>query len=500
MAKYESAKVADCEKIEKHEIPPEAQEAYLALKKVGFEAYFVGGCVRDILMGKKPKDWDITTNAKPEEIVKLYEKSFYENKYGTVSVVSATEDPTLKTIEITPYRVESKYSDQRHPDAVRFAEKLEEDLKRRDFTINALALDLESGKIIDFFGGREDLQKGIIKAVGEAKERFAEDALRMMRAVRLATELNFKLEDKTREALQENSVSLEMIAKERIRDELEKIMMASDPARGFELMREYGVLKYVMPELEKGFGVTQNKDHIFTVWDHNLRALSHAAEKGWSLEVRMGALLHDIAKPHTKRGDGPKSTFYGHDVVGGRMTEKALTRLKFPQKFVDRVSKLVRHHLFFSDTAVITLSAVRRVVRNVGPENIDDLMKVRFCDRIGMGRPKEQPFRLRKYQAMIEEVSRDPISVGMLNIDGERVMSAARLSPGPKIGSILNILLDEVLDDPKLNTEAYLLNKAQGLATLSDQDLAQAGMEAKKRSSMAEEEVIEEIEKKYHVK
>ncbi|MEK7647240.1 MAG: HD domain-containing protein [Patescibacteria group bacterium] len=500
MVKYESVKVADCEKIEKCEIPPEAQEVYSVLKKAGFEAYFVGGCVRDLLLDKKPKDWDITTNARPEEIEKLYKKSFYENKYGTVSVISETEDPALKTIEITPYRLESKYSDQRHPDEVRFTEKLEEDLKRRDFTINALALDMESGGIIDFFGGREDLKKGLIKAVGEPKERFAEDALRIMRAVRLATELNFGLDDKTQQALQKNSASLEVIAKERIRDELEKILKTPQPARGFELMREYGVLKYVMPELERGFGVTQNKDHIFTVWDHNLRALSHAAEKDWNLEVRMGALLHDIAKPHTKRGEGPKSTFYGHDVVGGRMTEQMLTRLKFPQKFVEKVSKLVRYHLFFSDTAVITLSAVRRVVRNVGQENIDDLMRVRFCDRIGMGRPKEQPFRLRKYQAMIEEVSRDPISVGMLNINGERVMAATNISPGPRIGSILNILLDEVLDDPKLNTETYLAKRIQELALLSDEDLTRAGVAAKKRSSMVEEEAIGEIEKKYHVK
>ena len=494
----------------KYKIPEEIKRIYDTLKNAGYEAYLVGGCVRDLLLGKKPKDWDITTNARPEEIEKLYEKSFYENQFGTVSAITDSEDETLKVVEITPYRLESKYSDKRHPDAVKFTGKLEDDLKRRDFTVNAMALNLEtqtgsvfpvSGFMLyDFFGGQEDLKKAVIRAVGEPTERFEEDALRIMRAVRLAAELDFSIEEKTSQAIKEKGELLDIIAKERIKDELVKIIMSDRPQKGLESMRETGILKYVLPELEEGWGVTQNKEHIFKVWEHNLRSLEHAVKNNYSLEIRMAALLHDVGKPRAKRGEGPDSTFYSHDVIGGKMAKEILFRLKFSKKFTETVSKLVRYHLFFSDTDVITLSAVRRLVRNVGPENIWDLIKVRFCDRMGMGRPKERPFRLRKYQAMVEQVLRDPISVKMLKINGNRLMKITNLEPGPKIGDILNILLEDVLDDPELNTAEYLENKAKELAVLPDQELKKLGKEAKKKSITVEEEVIGEIKGKYYVK
>ena len=494
----------------KYKIPEEIKRIYDTLKNAGYEAYLVGGCVRDLLLGKKPKDWDITTNARPEEIEKLYEKSFYENQFGTVSAITDSEDETLKVVEITPYRLESKYSDKRHPDAVKFTGKLEDDLKRRDFTVNAMALNLEtqtgsvfpvSGFMLyDFFGGQEDLKKAVIRAVGEPTERFEEDALRIMRAVRLAAELDFSIEEKTSQAIKEKGELLDIIAKERIKDELVKIIMSDRPQKGLESMRETGILKYVLPELEEGWGVTQNKEHIFKVWEHNLRSLEHAVKNNYSLEIRMAALLHDVGKPRAKRGEGPDSTFYSHDVIGGKMAKEILFRLKFSKKFTETVSKLVRYHLFFSDTDVITLSAVRRLVRNVGPENIWDLIKVRFCDRMGMGRPKERPFRLRKYQAMVEQVLRDPISVKMLKINGNRLMKITNLEPGPKIGDILNILLEDVLDDPELNTAEYLENKAKELAVLPDQELKKLSKEAKKKSITVEEEVIGEIKGKYYVK
>ncbi|MEK7133419.1 MAG: HD domain-containing protein [Patescibacteria group bacterium] len=494
----------------KYKIPEEIKRIYDTLKNAGYETYLVGGCVRDLLLGKKPKDWDITTNARPEKIEKLYEKSFYENQFGTVSAITDSEDETLKVVEITPYRLESKYSDKRHPDAVKFTGKLEDDLKRRDFTVNAMALNLEtqtgsvfpvSGFMLyDFFGGQEDLKKAVIRAVGKPTERFEEDALRIMRALRLAAELDFSIEEKTSQAIKEKGELLDIIAKERIKDELVKIIMSDRPQKGLESMRETGILKYVLPELEEGWGVTQNKEHIFKVWEHNLRSLEHAVKNNYSLEIRMAALLHDVGKPRAKRGEGPDSTFYSHDVIGGKMAKEILFRLKFSKKFTETVSKLVRYHLFFSDTDVITLSAVRRLVRNVGPENIWDLIKVRFCDRMGMGRPKDRPFRLRKYQAMVEQVLRDPISVKMLKINGNRLMKITNLEPGPKIGDILNILLEDVLDDPELNTAEYLENKAKELAVLPDQELKKLSKEAKKKSITVEEEVIGEIKGKYYVK
>ncbi|MBI5742493.1 MAG: HD domain-containing protein [Candidatus Niyogibacteria bacterium] len=471
----------------------------MALKDAGYEAYLVGGCVRDLLIGRKPKDWDITTNAKPEAIQKLFAEHFYENSFGTVSVITESLDPTLKVIEITPYRLEGKYSDLRHPDDIKFAEKLEDDLARRDFTVNALALDADSGAIVDLFGGAKDLEAKIIRAVGNAKERFSEDALRIMRAARLTIELGFKMEPATEKALVECAPLLKAIALERIRDEFAKIIVSPHPRAGMELLRELGIMQIIIPELLEGYGVTQNKEHAYAVWDHNLRALEHAADKGWGLDVRLGALLHDVGKPRTKRGEGYNSTFYGHDVVGAKMTEKILTRLKFPQKLVGKVTKLVRYHLFFSDTSVITLSAVRRVVRNVGAEDIHDLIYVRLCDRIGMGRPKERPFRLRKYEAMIDQVMRDPISVGMLKTDGNRLMELLQIAPGPKIGQILNILLEEVLDDPQLNMAEYLEKRATELNSLPDSELVALATEAKKKSGLLEEEEVKKIEKKHFV-
>lgn len=489
------------------EIPKEIIEAATRLEKAGFEAYLVGGCVRDILLEKKPKDWDMTTNAKPEGIEKLFSKTFYENKFGTVSVVTESEDPTLKTIEITPFRLEAKYSDKRHPDSVTFSQKIEDDLKRRDFTVNAMALKIknqiskiENCEIIDLFGGQEDLKNRLIRAAGDPEERFNEDALRIMRAVRFAAELDFEIEEKTEKAIKEKKELLEIISKERIRDEFVKILMSGHPDKAIEKTRETGILDYVIPELEEGYGVTQNKHHIYTVWEHNIKALMHAANKNWPLDIRIASLMHDIGKPRAKVGEGPDSTFYGHEVIGAKMAAKILARLKFPKKFSEKVIKLVRWHLFFSDTEVITLSAVRRIIRNVGPENIWDLMKVRFTDRVGMGRPKEEPYRLRKYEAMVEEALRDPISVSMLKIDGNEVMKIADVPPSPKVGYILHALLEKVLEDPKLNTAGWLSEETKRLNALPETELKKLGEAGKEKKSTLEEEEVGKIKKKYWVK
>jgi putative nucleotidyltransferase with HDIG domain len=261
------------------------------------------------------------------------------------------------------------------------------------------------------------------------------------------------------------------------------------------------MLPLVLPELLEGRGVTQNQAHTFDVFEHTLRTLAHAAKKGFSLSVRLAALLHDIGKPATRRWSQEKNdwTFYGHDVVGARMGAKILARLKFPGETVEEVMKLVRWHMFFSDTEKITLSAVRRIVSRVGRERIWKLMDVRAADRIGTGRPKESPYRLRKYHAMIEEALRDPLSVGMLAIKGGRVMEVAGLAPGQKIGWILHALLEEVLDDPGRNSAAYLEKRTQELAALPEKELHALGEKGREVKTKEEEKKIQEIRKKHWV-
>ena len=507
MKKELSNEIMNCESSKEinlnKEIPKEILETLKTLEKTGFDAYLVGGCVRDLLLEKTPKDWDITTSAKPEEIQKIFPNTFYENQFGTVGFVTESEDPALKTIEITPFRKEAKYTDKRHPDEISWAKTLEEDLARRDFTINALALSVVEGmvpKIIDLFDGQDDLKNKLIQAVGNPEERFNEDALRILRAIRFSAELDFDIEEKTEKAIKGKKGLLEMISKERIRDEFTKILMSEHPDKGLEKMRETGILRYVLPELEEGYGVTQNKHHIYTVWEHNIRALMHAVSKNWPLEIRLASLLHDIGKPRTKVGEGLDSTFYSHEIVSAKMTARILERLKFPNKFSEKVLKLVRWHLFFSDTEVITLSAVRRIITNVGPENIWDLMKIRFTDRVGMGRPKEEPFRLRKYEAMVEQALRDPISVSMLKINGNEIMKIAGIEPGPKVGYILHALLERVLDDPSYNDKDWLENETKRLAALSEEELKKFGEAGKGKKAELEEAEIEKIMEKYRVK
>jgi putative nucleotidyltransferase with HDIG domain len=487
-------------------IPSHVSHVTETLRKAGFEVYLVGGCVRDLVLDRKPKDWDVTTNATPEQILGLFEKTFYENDYGTVGVVVSHETiggvSGETTIEVTPYRTENTYSDSRHPDSVSFGQKLEEDLQRRDFTVNALAYDQSQGQIIDLYNGQRDIKDKIIRAVGEPPARFNEDALRILRAVRFSTELGFEIEEKTKEAAKTLAPNLEKISKERIRDEFIKMIMSDNAMRGVILAHELGVLQYIVPELEKGIGVKQNGDHIYVVWEHNLRALNHAVENKWPLHVRLAALFHDISKPETRRWSEEKKdfTFYGHDVVGGKVTKKLMQRLKFPGKITDVVSMLVRYHLFFSDVEKITLSAVRRIVKNVGPENVWDLMKVRACDRIGMGRPKEKPYRLRKYEAMIEEAMRAPVSVGMLKIDGSKIMEITGEKPGPRIGWMLHAFLEEVLDEPEKNTDEYLEKRLKELALLPNDELKTLGLKGKEEKDKKEAEEVSEIRKKHWVK
>ena len=532
-------------------IPPEVTQVTNTLEKAGFEVYLVGGCVRDLIMGRVPKDWDLTTNAKPEQIIPLFEKTVYENNFGTVGVCIPVDNVSREThsnvsyvtskdvphethsdvlqrysqsvsevvthvtndrsvesvthetkeyliIEVTPYRIEAKYSDFRHPDEVLFSDKLEDDLKRRDFTVNAMAMD-SNGHITDIYKGQEDIKANILRTVGNPDDRFNEDALRMLRAVRFACQLGFTVSHETSESIFRNNALLKKISTERIRDEFSKIILSDNPAMGMMMLEKLGMLQHIIPELLDGVGCEQGGEHIYDVWNHLLHALQHAADKKWSLEIRLAALFHDIGKPKTKRPGIKKPTFYGHEVVGARMARKIMDRLKFPKKEMDLVETLVRNHMFFSDTEQITLSAVRRIIAKVSAEHIWDLMNIRECDRVGM-KKKEAPYRLRKYFAMIEEALHDPISVKQLKIDGNYLMNTLHMKPGPRMGWVLNALLEEVLEDPAKNEVEYLSARVADFEKLSDTDLKSLGEKAKETKEELEEEAIGKLHAKHGVK
>lgn len=491
----------------KKQFPVEVAELAAELAKAGFSAYLVGGCVRDMLLKREPKDWDIATDATPDEIQKLFPESVYENQFGTVGIKTGSEDPRLAIVEITTFRTESGYSDKRHPDEVRFAKTIEEDLARRDFTMNAIAMDMageDSGEmaLVDPYGGEKDIQAAMIRTVGNAAERFGEDALRLMRAVRLATELGdlgFEIEADTKKAIHKLAPLLENIAMERVRDELIKIIEAPRAADGILLLEETGLLKYVLPELCEGVGVGQNLHHVYTVFEHNVRALRYAVEKNYSPAVRMAALLHDVGKPRTKRGEGLHSTFYGHEVVGARMARKMLERLHFSKEFIEQVVHLIRRHMFFYNVGDVSPAGVRRFVARVGVENIDDLLKVREADRIGSGTPKAVPYKLRHLLFMIEKVKRDPISPKMLAVDGEDIMRLTGEPPSRKVGHILAALLEEVLDDPRKNDKGHLEGRVIELSNLSAKELEDLFRRSQERKSELEGEAEEDLKKKHHV-
>jgi putative nucleotidyltransferase with HDIG domain len=521
--------------INKSRIPKYVSYVTSKLEESGFEAFLVGGCVRDLLLEKNPKDWDIATNAKPEEIISIFDKTIYENNFGTVGVCLPKEDVTYETnekvsretpkkeefdekdvthvtkyniVEVTPYRIEQKYTDFRHPDIVEFSKDINDDLKRRDFTMNALALN-PNLSIKDNFNGIKDIKDKTIRAVGNPEERFREDALRMLRAVRFSSQLDFIVSYETLDAISKNANLIKNVSFERIRDEFEKIIMSDNPVSGIILLQKLGLLKYIIPELKEGIGCIQGGAHKYDVFEHLLHALDHASKKGWGLEIRLAALFHDIGKPKSRRPGIKKAyTFYGHEVVGERIVKKIMERLKFSKKISELVVSLVRNHMFFSDTEQISLSAVRRIVQKVGKENIWNLMNVRECDRVGMAK-NEAPYRLRKYHAMIEEVLHDPISVGQLAIDGDYLMKMelhpptedgrTGIKPGPRMGWILNALLEEVLDDAKKNTEEYLSKLVKSLDKLSDKDLKTLGEKGKEEKEKKEQEEIKRLHMKHGV-
>ncbi|HVB19979.1 MAG TPA: HD domain-containing protein [Candidatus Paceibacterota bacterium] len=485
----------------KYSVPDEVAKIGRGLRDAGFESHLVGGCVRDLVIGIEPKDWDITTSATPEQIQAVFPDSFYENDYGTVGVKTSSENARLAIVEVTPYRTESGYSDKRRPDSVAFGTSLLDDLARRDFTINAIALDDSKGHITDPYEGQKDIKDKIVRAVGNPKERFNEDALRMLRAVRLVAELGFGIDGETATAVSENSKHLSYVSRERIRDELVRILNSRQPMNALVLAQRLGILEFISKDLIRGIGIKQNQAHSYDVFEHLMRTMQHAADKDWNFDTRLAGLFHDVSKPETRRWSEEKNdwTFHGHEVVGSRVTKKALEELHFPRETIDKVVRLVRWHMFFSDPEKITLSAVRRMIKNVGEENIWDLLNLRICDRIGTGRPKEQPFRFRKYKAMVDQAIRDPISVMMLKTDGTHIIEKFHVNPGPKIGWVLNALLEEILDDSEKNNEEYLDKRTDELLEMSGDELRKLGEAGKQRREVAEEEEVRNIMEKYHV-
>ena len=471
-------------------IPLPITDMLRALERAGFEAFVVGGSVRDILLDREPKDWDITTNARPEEIQRIFPESFYENAFGTVGVKippfmpNGKKDREEDVVEVTTYRAESDYTDKRHPSKVSFVQTIAEDLSRRDFTMNAIALSAD-GALVDPFDGRADIKAKVIRAVGNPDDRFGEDALRMLRAIRFVAELrtpeplpkdafmegsaigivrrggDWEIESQTFSAIQNHAKDIRMIAAERVADELSKIIVSKNPAEGVDLLRVAGLLDHVLPELALGIGVGQNLHHIYSVYEHNVRALATCPSP--RLDVRLAALLHDVGKPQTKRGNGYRSTFYNHDHVGARITKKLLERLRFPSKIIEKVSLLVDNHLFYYNVGEVTAASVRRLIKRVGLENMRDLMDIRIADRLGSGTPKAKPYKLRHLEYMIEKVSKDPVSVKMLAVNGRDLMGTLSIAPGPKIGAILDVLLAEVIEDPTKNTRETLLRRAESL-------------------------------------
>jgi len=492
-----------------NKIPPTVRQAIEQLQDVGFEAYIVGGCVRDLLSANVPSDWDIATNATPEQIQKVFPDSYCDNKFGTVAArMGKTDSSDYMEIEITPYRIESKYTDKRHPDKVEWVSDIKDDLGRRDFTVNAIALSYlkkENGaikvEIIDLFDGQNDLKSKIIRAVRDPHERFLEDALRMMRAARFAVTLGggWQIDSATEKAIQANALWMKEVSQERIRDEFLKIVMCERAAQGIELLRKLGLLVYVMAELLDGYGCSQNKHHIYDCYTHSLKALEFAAKKNFNMHVRVAALLHDIGKPKTKSGQGPDSTFYNHEVVGAKIARSILFRMKFSKKDSDKIVKLVRYHLFYYNVGEVSQSSVRRLVRNVGQENLEDILQVRMADRIGSGCPKAEPYKLRHLRYLMDKALQDPISAKMIKINGNDIMKILNIQPGPKIGQVLDILLAQVLEDPQKNNRDYLENETKRLGELGDGELSKLSRQAKTQVSQVEIKRDQMTKKKYWV-
>jgi tRNA nucleotidyltransferase (CCA-adding enzyme) len=452
------------------DLPKPVEHIIATLNNAGFTCEIVGGAVRDLLLGVPTNDWDFTTNARPEQILPLFTESFNENAFGTVMVAqkhlkeqfgfeSAPSEDDL-VYDITTYRSDGTYENYRHPQSVTWGDSIEEDLKRRDFTINAMALRAntrdKTSELIDPFGGQEDIGKHLIRAVGDPTVRFKEDALRMLRAIRFMAQLDMKLDSETSQAIHAHANLLSHISQERISDEFMKILASPKPEDGVRELDHHGLLPFILPELVDAKGVRQSGHHIYDVYEHSLKSLGACPSS--DPIVRLATLVHDIAKPlTTKETEEGTVTFYNHEVIGARVAKSIAQRLRLSKKDCDRMFTLVRWHMFTYEKFA-TDAYVRRFIRRVGVENIDDIMDLRTADRIGSG-SKPTSWRLEELKERIYEQLHQPLQINQMAIDGHDVMEHLHVQPGPIIGKVLNELFEDVLEHPEHNTREYLLEQ-----------------------------------------
>ena len=447
-------------------IPEEILKTYKKIQEANFEIYLVGGCVRNMLLKKPVKDWDMTTNAVPEQMLKIFPKAFYDNKFGTVGI-------PIKNgiIEITTFRTEHGYSDKRRPDSVKWGKTIEEDLARRDFTINAIALRITTNEqllttnLIDPYEGQKDIENKIIRAVGNPKERFKEDALRLLRAVRIATEISFTIDDATWKEMVTDSPLIKHVSGERIRIEFLRILRNERVYEGIMLLKDSNLLNYILPELIIGIGISQTRPgrhHTDDVFTHNVLSLKFCPST--DPVVRFSALLHDVGKPKVMSKDKDNLViFHNHEVAGAKIAAEICERLKFSKIDKDRVVNLIRWHMFGVNENQ-TDSAIRRFIRKIGVGNVKDMLDIRIADRLGSGRPADS-WRLKLFKEKVEEQLKPAkFSINDLAIDGNDIMRELKIKPGPKIGEILQKLFTEVDENLSRNNKEFLLKRIKELA------------------------------------
>jgi tRNA nucleotidyltransferase (CCA-adding enzyme) len=442
------------------DLPPAVAAILDALREAGHETVLVGGSVRDLVRGDVPADWDVATAAPPEEVAARFPGATWENPFGTVTVRDSSGG---RGIEVTTYRVEAGYRDQRRPDAVRWGESVADDLARRDFTINAMAWMPDpagggAGRLIDPYGGAADMKAGLLRAVGDPNARFAEDALRLLRAVRFATRFGMRLDPATAAAIRAHAPDAAGLSGERVRDELTRILAGTAaPSQAFELMEQLGLLQVLLPELAALRGLPQAKPRAGDALDHSLRAAD--ALPGADPVLRLAGLLHDVGKA-TTLADGH---FLHHDREGALQAEQIMLRLRARRAEVTRVTRLVRHHMF-AYTHQWTDAAVRRFVRRVGVDLLADLFALRAADDVASG-VTEPPDGWTELRERVAATAGDPLEAGHLAISGDDLIAELGIPPGPAIGRLLAALLEAVLEDPELNSRERLLELASRMAS-----------------------------------
>jgi tRNA nucleotidyltransferase (CCA-adding enzyme) len=424
--------------------------------KHGYQCFLVGGAVRDMLLGRKLYDFDIATDALPHDVKKIFQITIPTGiKHGTVTVLFNN-----KSFEVTTFRIDGDYTDMRRPDTILYTSSILKDLERRDFTINAIAYNLHNKNIIDPHKGMNDLKKKIIRAIGNADERFNEDALRLLRACRFAAQLDFSIDPETKNSMIALAGNIVNVSNERLRDEFKKIISSENPVIGFEIMKETGLLQYIFPELNNCIGIQQGALHCFDVYYHSIYTCEAAPHD--NIPVRIAALFHDIGKAKTEvQNEAGEIRFYRHEQISARMAEEITQRLRFSNNEIKKITHLILHHMFSYDNSWSD-AAVRRFIARVGIDHIADIISLRRADQIGMCRKDYISKNIIEFKKRIETILRENNATRLsdLAINGKDIMRYLSLSPGPVVGTILNYLLEAVIEDPELNTRDKLLEMA----------------------------------------